>query len=512
MKIKHLRIPAFILALIVVLSVFMNYGFSGDKGEDYSFVAKAVTYVGNCGENCKWTLNLKLETLTIDGSGNTYSYEFKRTPWYKYRNEIKAIFVSKGVKTIGNFFFAGLNKVKTAEIASTVQKFGDSAFYGCESLRQLNMPASSKLKTIGDNAFAFCRKLQEIPSFSSLKSIGKSAFFYCYSLSDVTLGYSVKSIEEGAFSCCRSLKKLRIVNYDCEISDSESTVYAETAIEGFNDSTAKSYADKYSRDFIKIKDIKYLNDLKVKLQYDSIGYDGSEKTPSVSVKGLKKSRDYTLKYSYNIEPGQAKVTLYAAGNTLGKKTVTFKINPPKVKNVSLASRKTDSISFKWNKAHGADKYEVFQLQKGSWVKIATTKKTSFTAENLSSAEEFSFRVRAVSVFKEGNCKGKMSDIFTDMTRPQTTEILKLGIVRGGGKLRVTLKRVSGADGYEILLATKEHGKYKSAVIISNSKNLSVVLDNLNNSDTFYIKARSFVNSGKSKIYSTVCDALSSGVL
>ena len=48
----------------------MNYGFSGDKGEDYSFVAKAVTYVGNCGENCKWTLNLKLETLTIDGSGN----------------------------------------------------------------------------------------------------------------------------------------------------------------------------------------------------------------------------------------------------------------------------------------------------------------------------------------------------------------------------------------------------------------------------------------------------------
>ena len=85
MKIKHLRIPAFILALIVVLSVFMNYGFGGDKDEDYSFVAKAVTYVGNCGENCKWTLNLKLETLTIDGSGNTYSYEFKRTPWYKYR-------------------------------------------------------------------------------------------------------------------------------------------------------------------------------------------------------------------------------------------------------------------------------------------------------------------------------------------------------------------------------------------------------------------------------------------
>lgn len=512
MKIKHLRIPAFILAIALIFSVFMNYGFSRETSENYSFVAKAVTYVGNCGENCKWTLNLKLGTLNVDGSGNTYSYEFKRTPWYKYRDEIKTIVVSKGVKTIGSNFFAGLNKVKTAEIASTVQKIGDSAFYGCESLRHLNMSASSKLKTIGDNAFAFCRKLQEMPSFSSLRSVGKNAFFYCYSLSDVAFGYSVKKIEEGAFSCCRSLKKLRIVNYDCEISDSETTIYSETAIEGFNESTAKSYADKYSRDFIKIKDIKYLNDLKVKLQYDSISYDGAEKTPSVSVKGLKKGRDYTVKYSDNIEPGQAKVTLYAAGNTLGKKTVTFIINPPKVKNVSLASRKTDSISFKWSKAHGADKYEVFQLQKGSWVKIATTKKTSFTAKNLSSAEEFSFKVRAVSVLKGTKCKGKMSDIFTDMTRPQPTEILKLGVVRGGGKLRVTLKRVSGADGYEILLATKEHGKYKPAAIISNSRNLSVVLDNLNNSDTYYIKARSFVNSGNSKIYSTMCDALSSGVL
>ncbi len=512
MKMKHLRIPSFLLAAVLFLSVFFTLNAAGDRENGNTFVASALTYVGNCGENCKWTLNLKSGTLIIDGSGATDNYsECGECLWYKYRDSIKKVTVSGSIKSIGSYFFACLDRCEEITLSSSVSQLGDFAFYGCSRLREVKSP-SSKLKKIGESAFAYCRKLKTVPAFSHLKEIGKNAFLYCYSLDGVALGYSVSAIGEGAFNCCESLKKLRIVNYDCDIFDSAETIYDTVCVESFKNSNAKKYADKYSRRFKLIKDINYLSDLNVKLEYRSTQYNKTRKTPAVKIKGLKEGRDFTVSYRDNKEPGAACACVNASGNTLGEKTVTFKIVPQRVKNIKLTARKTHSLSISWSKVHGADKYEVFMLSGNKWVKKATVKKTAYTARGLSGAGNYSFRVRAVTVDGKTKCTGKFSPAFTSYTKPEATEITKISLIRGGGKLRVSVKRVNGVDGYEILMSTKENGKYKKAGDIVNNKKLYTVIDNLNSSDTYYFKVRSYIKNGKAVVYSTVSSAVASGAL
>lgn len=512
MKIKYLRIPAFILAVTVFISLFFGYFSESNLKSKYPIVANAVTYVGKCGDDSKWTLNLKTGTLTIDGKGTTYNYEDGKTPWYKYRDEIEKINISQGVDSIGDYMLSHLRKVRSINLPSSVKTIGENAFLGCSYLRKVEATSTSKLKSIGENAFAYCRKLEEIPSFSHLKYIGKNAFFYCYSLNNVVLGYSVEIIGEGAFDCCQQLEKARIVNFNADIFDSSTTFGRNTCIESFTDSTAKKYADKYSNKFSVIKDINYLNDLDAKLEYSNTSYNGNKKTPSVSIKGLKQGVDFTLKYSDNKEPGIAKVSVKAAGETLGSKTLSFKINPSKVKSIKLVERTSSSISFKWSKTFGAEKYEVYTLEKGEWRKIASVTECKYTADGLSAGKSVSFKVRAVLGSKDKKCSGKFSDVFTEFTRPSSPSIEKVSLVRGGGKLRVTVGSFNGAAGCEIFMSTKEHGKYEKVAVIQNGKNKSVTIDNLSNSEVYYFKARSFIKNGDAQVYSTYSEIVSSNVL
>lgn len=514
MKARFFKAAAFLLAVTLFLAVFFNPGIgSGSKNDEYPIVAKAVTYVGNCGENCKWTLDLRIGLLSVDGKGAMNDYEEKCTaPWYKYREQISKITVSGKIKKIGNYAFSCLDKAKTVSICDFVTEIGEGAFLGCASLGRIVAGSSSKLMTIGDSAFAYCRRLSGIPEFSSLSIIGKKAFYYCYSLSNVTLGYSVLTVGDGAFDCCNSLKKVRIVNYDCDIFDSPSVFYKTVCVESFNNSTARAYADKYERKFKRIKDINYLNDLTVKLDSNAVTYTGKKLKPAVLIKGLKNGKDFTVRYRNNKEPGIAGVTVFAAGNSLGEKNLNFKILPKRAENITLESRKTHSLSFSWNTVHGADKYEIFILSGEKWIKKAETGKTAYTAKELSGATKYSFKVRAVTVSGKTKCIGKFSRTFSDVTKPEPTSINKISLIRGGGKLRISVDRVSGANGYEVLMSTKEHGKYKKVAVIENTKKLSAVIDSLNNSDTYYFKVRSFVRNGDAFIYSALSDVRSSGVL
>ena len=60
---------------------------------------------------------------------------------------------------------------------------------------------------------------------------------------------AVEEIGASVFSSCGSLEQLVILNPACRIYDTEQTVSASTCINGFANSTAKIYAQKYSRQF-----------------------------------------------------------------------------------------------------------------------------------------------------------------------------------------------------------------------------------------------------------------------
>lgn len=134
--------------------------------------------------------------------------------------------------------FAFCTSLKSIALPDTFEIIGDSTFYGCSQLININL---SKVKTINSNAFLGCSKLELIdisnveligrkafegcfnllsPSFSnSLTTIGQFAFSGCESITQLTIPESVKSIGRFAFQSCSSLEQVSFNATSCEIGD-----------------------------------------------------------------------------------------------------------------------------------------------------------------------------------------------------------------------------------------------------------------------------------------------------
>ncbi len=87
----------------------------------------------------------------------------------------------------------------------TVTSIGSGAFYYCENLAAITIPAG--VTSIGENAFWKCTSLASftIGADSKLDAIGVNAFYYCINLTAINIPASVTSIGMGAFTDCRSL-------------------------------------------------------------------------------------------------------------------------------------------------------------------------------------------------------------------------------------------------------------------------------------------------------------------
>ena len=57
----------------------------------------------------------------------------------------------------------------------------------------------------------------------------------------------------------------------------------------------------------------------------------------------------------------------------------------------------DEINLKWKAVQGADGYGVFMYDGVKWRGIGSTRKTSFEADDLQSAKQYKFRVRAYTL-------------------------------------------------------------------------------------------------------------------
>ena len=91
-----------------------------------------------------------------------------------------------------------------------------NALRGCEIER---IAITSRVKSIGDFAFADCEKLVVLTIENGLESIGTSAFISCIGLTNLIIPKSVTRIEEGAFTKCNNLTNL--------IVDSENACYVD---------------------------------------------------------------------------------------------------------------------------------------------------------------------------------------------------------------------------------------------------------------------------------------------
>ena len=116
-------------------------------------------------------------------------------------SELKKVTIGNNVVSIGEGAFAFSPVLKTVVIPQGVQTIENAAFAGCSKLKNTGITKSTKLKKIGDGAFAGTA----ITSFSipdTTKSVGAAAFNGCVKLKKIRIGKKLKTIGEGAFSGC----------------------------------------------------------------------------------------------------------------------------------------------------------------------------------------------------------------------------------------------------------------------------------------------------------------------
>lgn len=132
----------------------------------------------------------------------------------------KIFFENSGtkLKTIGDSAFAGCTAMESFYLpsANIVESIGNNAFDGNKNM-ELRSRNLTHLKSIGQYAFRQTKIKNLTITSSELKTIPKNAFYQCRSLLNVYLSSSITSIGDFAFSGCIKLTGLSYVKDDTGI-------------------------------------------------------------------------------------------------------------------------------------------------------------------------------------------------------------------------------------------------------------------------------------------------------
>lgn len=275
-------------------------------------------------------------------------------------------------------------------IPEGVEIIGRSAFYDCKSLKSVTIPEGVQI--IGDYAFFNCSSLTEVKIPDSMIKIGNSAFSACGSLQSMVIPQGVNSI--GGYA----------LGFDLAY---EGGKVPEFTIYGVEGSAAEMYAKvngflftSGSESIVKTN----IDAATVTLEESSYIYDGSPKTPAVTVKLdgkiLKKGTDYILFYSSNINVGRAKAVVSGKGDYTGTVTKEFTIT---VKDLSQCTVMLSKSSYTYD---GKAKEPTVTVKDGSRILAQNTDYIVSYSNNVNTG------TAKVTVTGKENYKGTVTKEFT----------------------------------------------------------------------------------------------------
>ena len=128
-----------------------------------------------------------------------------------FNNVTKVTFGPKFTE-IGQNMFSGNRELTSIVIGSGVKTIGQSAFYNCgnlDNIEELKVTMGANVETLADYAFQYCTKLKSITIPSKVKAIGAQAFDGC-GLTALTIPTNVTVINFYAFRDCNSLASINI--------------------------------------------------------------------------------------------------------------------------------------------------------------------------------------------------------------------------------------------------------------------------------------------------------------
>lgn len=112
------------------------------------------------------------------------------------RRQIRSLSMAKGVTVIGKAAFYACEALSYLALPAGLKEMGESAFCGT-ALEQVTVPAG--VERVGDWAFQYCGKLRAVVLSEGVLAVGTGAFCNCPSLSEVQLPSGLKEIGDCAF-------------------------------------------------------------------------------------------------------------------------------------------------------------------------------------------------------------------------------------------------------------------------------------------------------------------------
>lgn len=153
-----------------------------------------------------------LKSLVIDGGAPNLNELGERS--FSGCSNIEELDLSNSKLTsIPEGAFAYCKNLKTIKLPSTITSIGDEAFYNCQSLTNIEGLDKCNLKSIGSAAFSNCKALENLDfSQSTFTNVPSKAFYGCSALTKITLPNTLTTIGGYAFYACYSIPQLDLSN------------------------------------------------------------------------------------------------------------------------------------------------------------------------------------------------------------------------------------------------------------------------------------------------------------
>lgn len=352
---------------------------------------------------------------------------------------------------IGFSAFEDCTSLKGVNLLSDKVELQWSAFKNCTSLE--NVQLADGLTYIDNEVFCGCTNLMEINLPSSLIEIGGAAFEGCTSLQEIKLSNSLKIINGRAFAGCTGLKKISIPQ------------------------NVKSIGENAFYGCSGLSDIVFEGDAPVVDRY-------YQEAGEVPFHGL------TAIYYPASNPTWTEEARMELGKDLKWVSYGERDIPA---NVKVSANTYNSLKVTWNKAIGAQYYQVYRFdsQNGSYAHIGTYTgdTTSVINRALICGKTYYYKVRAYAVENGKAVYSGYSSVASGKTALSAPKEVKAS-ANTYNTLKISWNKVDGANYYQVYRSSSPNGKY-ALLGTYDSNTASSISKGLGCGTTYYYKVRAY---------------------
>ena len=162
----------------------------------------------------------------------------------------------------------------------------------------------------------------------------------------------------------------------------------------------------------------------------------------------------------------------------------------------VATTSYGATKLTFTKVDGATGYKIYRSTsaKKGFKQIATVKGTSYTAKSLKTGTRYYFKV----VPYKGKVNATSNTVSAKPYLKKTTSVWSSSSLTS---VKVSWKKVAGANGYNVYRATSKNGTYKRVATVKGGSRTSYTNTKLKSNKVYYYTVKAYRNVGSKKVYS-----------